>query len=95
MRSLVTAIFLSAFCAGAVSAGADEPIPPEDWRAMTKGKTLYYFKDGNFSAGNITGTKRMRSSFASRTGFVPKGSGHMTVMNFASPMKARPVVSGM
>lgn len=46
MRSLVTAMILTAFCAGAVSAGADEPIPPEDWRAMTTGKTLHYYKDG-------------------------------------------------
>ena len=28
------------------AAAADKPIPPDDWRKMTLGKTLHYFKDG-------------------------------------------------
>lgn len=41
--SLIAAGLLAA---GAAHSGADEPIPPEAWRALTTGKTLYYYKDG-------------------------------------------------
>ncbi len=40
------AVLAMALAAGAATAGADEPIPPEAWKALTAGKTLYYYKDG-------------------------------------------------
>lgn len=30
----------------ALAAAGDEPIPPEAWRELTTGKTIYYYKDG-------------------------------------------------
>lgn len=43
MRKLAAGLILAA---GAAAAGADEPIPPDAWKALTTGKTLYYYKDG-------------------------------------------------
>lgn len=43
MRLLAACLFLIPCIAGAAS---DEPIGPDEWRALTTGKTLYYHKDG-------------------------------------------------
>lgn len=44
MRLLIFGLVVSGFSAG--FALADEPVTAEEWRSLTAGKTLYYFKDG-------------------------------------------------
>lgn len=46
MRGLIFSLAVAAL-AGAAAAGAgDKPISPDAWRALTAGKTLYYYRDG-------------------------------------------------
>ena len=49
MKKLIAALCLAGACAAAPTlafAGSDEVIGPDEWRALTTGKTLDYHKDG-------------------------------------------------
>lgn len=46
MRLLKLFLVFAALAGGAMADSGDEPIPPEAWRALTTGKTVYYYKDG-------------------------------------------------
>jgi hypothetical protein len=45
-RILIAALSLFLAMPALAAAGQDKAIPPEEWRSMTAGKTVYYYIDG-------------------------------------------------
>lgn len=46
MRGFILGVICTTLGGAAFAGADDDPISPDAWRALTTGKTLYYYKDG-------------------------------------------------
>ncbi|MFV0473535.1 MAG: hypothetical protein ACK5MQ_04935 [Pikeienuella sp.] len=73
MRGVLFSLAFAALAGGGGAASADEPIGADAWRALTAGKTLYYYKDGELYGREYYPNDKGDVVFRFPNGFCSKG----------------------